>query len=124
MDDFLNSNPGLKSRFSKSIMFEDYSVDELFSIFRGFCKPYGMSLSLEAEKAVTSYLQWLVQHKSANFANGREMRNLFEAALANQANRLAALTEISNDELNEISTVDLPTYVLNPSNALINPDLM
>lgn len=124
MDDFLNSNPGLKSRFSKSIMFEDYSDDELFSIFRGFCKPFGMSLSLEAEKAVTTYLQWLVQHKSANFANGREMRNLFEAALANQANRLATLSEITNEELNEISTVDLPIYVLDVPRASTNPDLI
>lgn len=61
-------------------------------------------------------------HKTANFANGREMRNLFEAALANQANRLATLTEITNEELNEISTVDLPAYVLDTPNAPANPD--
>lgn len=124
MDEFLNSNPGLKSRFSKNIMFEDYSDAELFSIFQGFCKPYGMSLAPDAQRAVINYLRWLVQHKSANFANGREMRNLFEAALANQANRLAALTEVTNDELNEFSTVDLPDYVLDASNASTNPDLM
>ena len=124
MDDFLNSNPGLKSRFSKSIMFEDYSDAELLSIFRGFCKPYEMILSVDAEKTVINYLQWLVQHKPANFANGREMRNLFEAALSNQANRLATLTEITNEELNEISTQDLPAYVLDAPDASTNPDLM
>ena len=124
MDEFLNSNPGLKSRFSKSIMFEDYSDTELLSIFQGFCKPYEMSLTPDAQGAVTNYLQWLVHHKSANFANGREMRNLFEAALANQANRLATLTEITNAELNELSTVDLPAYVLEAPNAPANPDLM
>lgn len=124
MDDFLNSNPGLKSRFSKSIMFDDYSDAELLSIFQGFCKPYEMILSVDAEKTVINYLQWLVQHKPANFANGREMRNLFEAALSNQANRLATLTEITNEELNEISTQDLPAYVLDTPDASTNPDLM
>lgn len=122
MDDFLNSNPGLKSRFSKSIVFEDYSDSELLAIFQGFCKPYEMSLNAEAKRAVTDYLKWLVHHKTANFANGREMRNLFEAALANQANRLATLTEITNEELNEISTVDLPAYVLDTPNAPAKPD--
>ena len=122
MDEFLNSNPGLKSRFSKSITFEDYSDTELMSIFQGFCKPYEMSLTADAQKAMTNYLQWLVHHKSANFANGREMRNLFEAAFANQANRLAALTEITNDELNEIKTVDLPAYLRDSPAAPANPD--
>ncbi len=111
MERFLHSNPGLKSRFSKKIMFEDYSETELLAIFQSFCKPYEMTLSTDAEPAVKAYLHWLVFHKSENFANGREMRNLFEAALAKQNNRLAALPELTNEELNEILTEDLPSYV-------------
>ena len=111
MEQFLGSNPGLKSRFNKNIMFEDYTEEELLLIFNAFCKPYGMKLSGEAEKVVKSYLHWLVEHKPESFANGREMRNLFELTLSNQANRLAEKTEITDEELSVISKADLPEWV-------------
>ena len=116
MEQFLGSNPGLKSRFNKNIMFEDYTEDELLCIFNAFCKPFSMKLSDEAECCVKAYLHWLVQHKSENFANGREMRNLFELALSNQANRLAEKADISDEELNEIAKDDLPVWVIHPQN--------
>ena len=108
MNHFLDSNPGLKSRFNKSIMFEDYSEQELFSIFEFSCQKYGMHLSDEVQSALIVYLHSLCQNKPENFANGREMRNLFESAYSNQANRLAACSRISDDELNEITLEDLP----------------
>ena len=108
MEQFLESNPGLKSRFNKKIMFDDYTEDELLRIFHAFCKPFGMKLSEEAECCLKTYLHWLIQNKPENFANGREMRNLFELALSNQANRLAEKTDISDEELNEIAKDDLP----------------
>ncbi len=111
MDQFLESNPGLKSRFNKNIMFEDYSEEELFSIFEAFCRPYGMRLNGDAEDCLKKYLNWLVQNKTENFANGREMRNLFEGALSNQANRLADNSAITDEELNEIRVEDFPVYV-------------
>ena len=107
MEKFLESNPGLKSRFNKNIFFEDYSKEELMAIFRSFCEKYSMQLSSDAEKSLEQYLYKLCQNKPENFANGREMRNLFETAYENQANRLAALTEISDNELNEITVDDL-----------------
>ena len=70
-----------------------------------------MRLSSEAECSVKAYLHWLVQHKRENFANGRAMRNLFESSIASQANRLADLTDISNEELNELAREDLPEWV-------------
>ena len=114
MEQFLGSNPGLKSRFNKNIMFEDYTEEELLCIFKAFCKPFSMRLSDEAECCVRKYLHWLVLHKSENFANGREMRNLFELALSNQANRLAEKTDISDEELSEITKEDLPESVIWP----------
>ena len=111
MEDFLNSNPGLRSRFNKNIVFEDYSESELFSIFMNFCKTYDMKLSIQAENTLKCYLAWLVNNKPANFANGREMRNLFETALSNQANRLAKAVELTDEKLNEIEKEDLPFYV-------------
>lgn len=116
MEQFLGSNPGLKSRFNKNIMFEDYTEDELLFIFNAFCKPFNMKLSEEAEYCVKAYLHWLVQHKSENFANGREMRNLFELALSNQANRLAEKADVTDEELNEIDKGDLPVWVTHPKN--------
>lgn len=114
MEQFLESNPGLKSRFNKNIMFDDYTEDELLCIFNAFCKPSGMKLSEEAECCVKAYLHWLVQNKPENFANGREMRNLFELAFSNQANRLAEKADISDEELNEIAKADLPAWVVHP----------
>lgn len=114
MEQFLESNPGLKSRFNKNIMFEDYSKEELLSIFYVFCQPYQMKLSEEAERSLKAYLEWLVQNKDANFANGREMRNLFESALSNQANRLAEMADITDEELNTIEAADFPEWVNNP----------
>ena len=89
-----------------------YTQEELFSIFMAFCKPYKMTLSEEAEGNLKAYLTWLVDNKDENFANGREMRNLFEAALSNQANRLADQPEISDTELNTLDTADLPEWVI------------
>ena len=114
MEQFLESNPGLKSRFNKNIIFEDYTKEELLAIFKGFGKPYKMTLSDEAERMLTSYLEWLVEHKPENFANGREMRNLFEDTISNQANRLAEDPDITDAELNTIETADFPEKVRKP----------
>lgn len=114
MEKFLESNPGLKSRFNKNIIFEDYSDAEMYSIFGSFCKPYGMRLSYEADAQLKDYLRWLVENKSDHFANGREMRNLFELILSNQANRLADSTDLTDEDLNEIQISDLPGGVIKP----------
>ena len=113
MEIFLDSNPGLKSRFNKNIVFDDYSQDELLAIFKVFCAPYGMELNSEAEALIVAYLEYLTNHKPDNFANGREMRNLFETMVANQANRLSTIRELSDLDLCIFTTEDLPTWVLN-----------
>lgn len=107
MNRFLESNPGLKSRFNKSITFEDYSPNELLDIFELFCKLNYMRLSSDARDYLTQYLSKLSNEKSENFANGREMRNLFEKAFTNQANRLSQYNDISDEELNIIKSEDI-----------------
>lgn len=107
MNRFLESNPGLKSRFNKSITFEDYSPNELLDIFELFCKLNYMRLSSDARDYLTQYLSKLSNEKSKNFANGREMRNLFEKTFTNQANRLSQYNDISDEELNIIKSEDI-----------------
>lgn len=115
MERFLESNPGLKSRFNKNILFEDYSRSELISILKSFCAQNDMVLTAEAEHNIDRYLEWLISNKPDNFANGREMRNLFETMYSNQANRLADELDISDDALTSLMIADLPQFVLERS---------
>ena len=110
-----NQNPGLKSRFNKNIIFEDYSRAELISILKSFCAQNDMALTTEAEQDIDYYLEWLISNKPDNFANGREMRNLFETMYSNQANRLADELIISDDALTSLTVADLPQFVLERS---------
>ena len=119
MEEFLSSNPGLRSRFNKNIFFEDYTESELLSIFEGFCKSSEIMLSKEAGETFRAYLHWLVQHKPDDFANGREMRNVFETMYSNQANRLAMNPEPTDAELSEIRKEDLPSNVLSVYNRCV-----
>lgn len=107
MEAFLLSNPGLKSRFNKSILFEDYTEEELLDIFNLFCHKYGLRLSEDAKRNLVVFLSTICSEKTENFANAREIRNLFERSIVNQANRLGDLETISNDELEEIVSSDL-----------------
>lgn len=107
MEAFLLSNPGLKSRFNKGILFEDYTEKELLDIFNLFCHKYGLWLSEDATSYLKVFLSTICSKKTENFANAREIRNLFERSIVNQANRLGDLATISNDELGEIVSSDL-----------------
>lgn len=112
MDRFLKSNPGLQSRFNKYITFEDYTAEELFAIFEGFCRKNDMRLSDEASKSLKEYLDRLVGHKPENFANGREMRNLFEKVWQRMSDRLVGKTDLTIEELMEIKPDDFPEDIL------------
>lgn len=103
MEDFINSNPGLKSRFNKYMYFEDYTKDELLTIFKGFCDKYQYQLDEQALAAVTEKLEQMTANKKENFANAREVRNLFEKIITKQANRIGALE--GSEEMPEITLI-------------------
>lgn len=107
MEAFLQSNPGLKSRFNEYIHFDDYSKEELFMIFGLLCEQNDFRMDLEAQETLKSYLNELCIHKPDNFANGREMRNLFDKSKSAHANRLASLNEISDEDLITFKKDDL-----------------
>jgi stage V sporulation protein K len=89
MEKFINSNPGLKSRFNKYFDFQDYSDEELIRIFHRMCGKYDYKLEADAKIAVESCIRAMVQKKGDNFANAREIRNLFENIITRQSSRLA-----------------------------------
>ena len=107
MNDFLESNPGLRSRFNKLIHFPDYTAEELLEIFNSYCQTNEMRISSDASLILKHYLQEICDKKPLNFANGRAVRNIFETSLSLQANRLAQKEQINDDELMLIKAEDL-----------------
>mgnify|MGYP000347865394 CR=1 FL=1 len=111
MEHFLQSNPGLRSRFNTFIFFEDYEPQELAQIFRGMCQKNKYELSQEAADFLENYFKERCEHKPENFANAREARNLFEKAITQQANRLVEYSSVSDEQLIRIEKEDLERAV-------------
>lgn len=112
METFINSNPGLKSRFNKFIEFPDYTEEELYEIFMLRCRKYSYTLTEEADALLKKIMHDKVAHKGPNFANAREARNLFEAAVTNQATRIADLEVIPDDILSVLEASDLAEFAI------------
>jgi len=107
MERFIHSNPGLESRFNKYFFFEDYNGPQLMDIFRSMCKKNGYALSEEGEKAMEKDLGELYEGRDENFGNARDVRNLFEQAVARQADRVAQLESPTREQLMELLPEDL-----------------
>jgi hypothetical protein len=86
MAEFISTNPGLRSRFPKTIHFDDYNNDELVTIFTKQCDKSKFTLSVETKHAVQAW--FTAQPRTQGFGNGRLARNLFESTVAHQAMRL------------------------------------
>ena len=112
MEEFLNSNPGLKSRFNKYLHFEDYTPDELIGILKLNAKKADLALSEDAEKFAMDFFTKRCENRPENYANGRDVRNFFEKALINQANRLASLETIEDSQLTTLEVEDFNTILL------------
>ena len=107
MEEFINSNPGLRSRFNKYIFFPDYTADELMGIFDLQCRKYSYTLSDEARAEIEDMIREMEADKDENFANAREVRNLFEDIITNQATRVAGLTDPTEEDITTILPEDL-----------------
>jgi len=105
---FLESNPGLASRFSRRFSFDDFSPDELEAIFMRFVSETGMNITDSGLAKLRVYLRVAFDRRDKYFGNGRLVRNLFEQALENQANRLASYPELTQSLLSTIEEHDLP----------------
>ncbi len=105
MERFLSSNPGLKSRFSNFIAFEDYTAGELMAILQSMLREREYKLSEAAGTKALELLTELTAHKPENFANARDVRNLMENAIANHASRIVTIPGAQEDK-EKLSTIE------------------
>ena len=99
MTEFIESNPGLKSRFNKYIYFPDYNSGELMEIFKFMCQENDYILTQSAASVAETYLRGMTEQKIDNFANARLVRNYFERCVDRQATRIIADENINEDDL-------------------------
>lgn len=107
MTEFIHSNPGLESRFNKYIQFEDYTGVQLTEIFRALCERNGYQLSEDASEAAAQAFLEMYRRRDEHFGNARDVRNVFEQAVARQANRVAQLDSPSREDLMALTQEDL-----------------
>lgn len=107
MKTFMESNPGLTSRFSNSFIFEDYNPDQLLSISRGMAKSNGYELEDEAADSLKAIYEKLYAARDKNFGNARTARNILYQVISNQEDRLSGSFDCSNDELVKLKREDV-----------------
>ena len=107
MEKFIDSNPGLKSRFNKYIHFPDYTGEEMMAIFQIRCRSNGYEVTDEAEELLLAVFNDMYDTRDDNFGNGRTVRNIFEKVINCQATRLAADMDITDEELRVLTLDDV-----------------
>lgn len=107
MQRFIDSNPGLQSRFNRYINFPDYSAADLVDIFKMYAKKGQYTLTDDGETMLQERLEYAVAHKDHNFGNARYVRNVFEKAIQEQANRLAGRRNLTATQLSTLEASDL-----------------
>lgn len=107
MADFLQTNPGLNSRFPLHIEFPDYNQEELLQIADQICSKRQYQLSPNSKLALIKMLKRPIGKPDAVFGNARTVRNIIEKSLRRQAVRLIAQTKITREELIMIEPDDL-----------------
>ena len=108
MNEFLASNPGLRSRFVQNFAFEDYGPEDLATIFSKMAESHRLTISPGLEVRVFDLFREKCAHRTSTFGNAREVRNIFEAVIQNQANRVSVAQTLTLDALSLLTEEDCP----------------
>ena len=107
MKRFIDSNPGLQSRFTRYINFPDYTEGELFDIFNLYLTKNQYTITDDAAALLKEKFSYAIATKTKNFGNARFVRNIFERAVEQQANRLSTKRSIADEELSQLTKEDI-----------------
>ncbi len=107
MERMLQSNPGLSSRFQRTIPFPDYSANDLVLIFEGFCRKNDYVLSMKAKEVLKTRFEAEFANRDEHFGNARLARNLFEAAIRKLASRIVGVTPLTREILTTLHSDDI-----------------
>lgn len=105
MEAFMESNPGIRSRLSKTVTFPDYSLEELQMIFGNFVAERSIILDRTVDEKLKAVIKEMYDLRSGKFGNAREMRNLFEQIWKNMVNRVET-EHLAGDERRTFHTED------------------
>ncbi|WP_199915071.1 AAA family ATPase [Aquimarina sp. Aq107] len=108
MEEFIESNPGLQSRFNRYFTFDHYKPKELIGIFELFCGKNDFVLADEAKEKLEFIFDKLYEKRHKSFGNARVARNLFEKIIEYQANRIVSITPLTEELLKTIIEDDIP----------------
>jgi SpoVK/Ycf46/Vps4 family AAA+-type ATPase len=112
MHDFIDTNPGLKSRFTQTIHFDDYTPDELTQIFLNLAAAKNFTISEDTQGAIHRQFEQLYLRRDKNFGNAREARRIFDETVERQSQRLVSLMNdpgFKEEEMFSITSEDLPS---------------
>jgi SpoVK/Ycf46/Vps4 family AAA+-type ATPase len=107
MQNFLESNPGLKSRFTNFFVFEDYKPEELIEIAKVQSDKLGYKIEDEALTHLLDVFKELYENRDQNFGNARTVKNILFKAIGNQEERILTLTDLSDEDLVKITLDDV-----------------
>jgi len=107
MERFISANPGLESRFGKYFHFEDYNGEQLFEIFKSQCKKNQYEPDAGAAAYAQKLFSELYENRDENFGNARDVRNIFEKAVARHSDRVAAMEAPTREDLLTLIESDL-----------------
>ena len=117
MTDFIHSNPGLESRFNKYFYFEDYNGEQLAEIFASLCSRNGYQPDEETEAHAKAYFRDLYENRDENFGNARDVRNIFEALVVAQSDRVSQLEAPTVEDLMGVTLSDFKIAAMEEDDA-------